>query len=243
MTRFAAIALAALFLSASAPYAAAQNPQEPRLSTLALTGEGKVFARPDLATVTVGVTAQSKNAKDAIAENSRLIGAVIAAAKEAGVEPRDLQTARVSLNPQYTDPKQTPREARKIVAYEAVNTLTIRVRDLEKLGGLLDRLVVSGANNIRGVALSVAKPEPLLDKARAAALKDALRKAELYAEAGNLKIVRVLEINETGANIPYAQVRRFAAEPAAAPRPDVPVEAGEQQFHANVSVIFEIAPK
>lgn len=242
MTRLAALALAT-FLAFPTGVAGAQTAQEPRLSTLALTGEGTAIARPDMAAVVVGVTAQSKNAKDAIAENSRLIAAVIAAAKEAGIESRDLQTSRIALNPQYTDSKQTPREARRIVAYEAVNTLTVRVRDLDKLGALLDRLVVSGANDIRSVALSVAKPEPLLDKARAEATKDALRKAELYAEAGNFKIVRLLEINETGANIPVPQLRRFSAAAAPAPRADVPVEAGEQQFRASVNVVFEIAPK
>lgn len=223
---------------------AAQPAAAAQISTLSLNGEGTALARPDLAVVSLGVTAQARTAKEAIAENSRLIAAVLAAAKEAAIESRDLQTARVSLSPQYSNPPPASREPRRIVGYDANNSLTIRVRDLEKLGNLLDRLVVAGATDIRGVTLTVAKPEPLLDEARAAALKDALRKAELYAAAGNLRIVRIVEIVEAGASAPVAQVRAYRTAAAApAPRPDVPVEAGEQTFTANVNVVFEIAPK
>lgn len=231
-----------LFLNPGA--AQAQTPPEPKISTLSLTGEGTATARPDLATVAVGVAAQARTAKEAIAENSKLIAAVVAAAKKAGIEQRDLETTRISLNPQYSVPPSGSREPRRIVGYEANNLLSVRVRDLDKLGALLDRLVVAGATDIRSVSLTVSKPAPLLDQARASAVKDALRKAEIYAEAGNLRIVRIIDISESGVVVPLAQPRTFRAAAAApAPRPDVPVEAGEQEFRANVGVIFEIAPK
>jgi uncharacterized protein YggE len=241
LSGFLSAAIAGLLAWPSA--ASAQSAPPPQISTLSLNGEGTAEARPDMAIVLLGVTAQARTAKEAIAENSRLIAAVVAAAREAGIESRDLQTARVSLTPQYSNPPPASREPRRIVGYDAGNALTIRVRDLDKLGNLLDRLVVAGATDIRGVSLNVAKPEPLLDEARAAAIKDALRKAELYAAAGNLRIVRIVEIVEAGASAPVAQVRAYRAAPAAAPRPEVPIEAGEQTFRASVNVVFEIAPK
>src|SRR5690606_22812109 len=119
------------------------------------------------AVVTVGVVSQAPRAADALAQNSKLMTEVIAMAKAAGIEPRDVATGRISLQPQYSRPAQGTREAPKVVAYQASNDVSIRVRSFDKLGGLLDDLVTSGANQIRGVDLTVANPEPLRDEARA----------------------------------------------------------------------------
>ena len=234
--------LIGLALFSLSPVSHAQTQPEPKLPVLSLSAEGTAIARPDLAIVQVGVTSQAKTAKEAIAETSRLVAAVIAAAKEAGIEPRDLATSRVSLNPQYPP----TRDQRRIVGYEAANALTIRVRELDKLGNLLDQLVVAGANDIRSISLTVSKPQPVLDEARAAAVKEALRKAQLYAEAGNLRVVRLVELVESGAVVPIQRVQRSYAAPSAAAaqaRPDVPIEAGEQEFRVTMNAIFEIAPK
>ncbi len=234
LMRFAAAAIAAVSLLAG-PVAAQQQ-----ISTLTLTGEGVVNARPDIATVQVGVAVTGKVAKDALLENSKLLTAALNAAKENGIEPRDLQTSGISLTPDVTRPNDY--QSVRIVGYRVNNLLSIRIRDLEKLGGLLDRLVVVGANDIRSVTFSVANPAPLIEQARIAAIKDAVRKAEIYAEAANLKIVRVISISDSGIDFPRPQqrVRTLAASPE---RVDVPVEAGEQAFTARVGAVFEIAPK
>src|SRR5690606_4159199 len=130
--------------------------QEKSMPTIQVTGEGIVTARPDMAVVTVGVVSQAPQAADALSENSKNMTAVIALAKEGGIEARDVQTSQVSLRPQYSYPAQGRREAPKLVAYEASNNVAVRVRDLAKLGDLLDRLVTSGANQIRGIALTFA---------------------------------------------------------------------------------------
>lgn len=234
LMRFAAAAITAISLLAG-PVAAQQQ-----ISTLTLTGEGVVNASPDIATVQVGVAITGKVAKDALLENSKLLTAALNAAKENGIEPRDLQTSGISLTPDVTRPNDY--QSVRIVGYRVNNMLSIRIRDLEKLGGLLDRLVVIGANDIRSVTFSVANPTPLIEQARIAAIKDAVRKAEIYAEAANLKIVRVISISDSGIDFPRPQqrVRTLAASPE---RVDVPVEAGEQAFTARVGAVFEIAPK
>jgi hypothetical protein len=230
----AAFALAIAF--AAAPALA----QDKTPSTLSVLGDGLAAGRPDLATVSVGVVTQARSAADALVQNSKATAEVIAVAKDAGIAPRDLQTSGLSVQPQYSQPAPGSREPARIVGYQVRNSLSLRVRDLDKLGALLDRLIVGGANQIGGISLSVAEPRPLLDQARAAAVKDALAKAQLYAEAAGMRIVRLIAIEEAGAE-PPRPAARFKA--LAAPRAAVPIEAGEEEFRAQVNVTFEIAPK
>ena len=216
------------------------QPIPPRTATLTLTGEGAAEAKPELAVLQVGVAVTAKVAKDALAENSRLLAAALNAAKEAGIEPRDLQTSGLSLRPDIVRAEKWPH--REVIGYQVNNLVTMRVRDIEKLGGLLDKLVVLGINDIRNITFSVANPGPLIEQARAAAIKDVMDKAQKVADAANLKIVRVLDLNEGGVDTPSPRPL-VLARAASSPRPDVPVEAGELVYRARVNAVFEIAPK
>jgi uncharacterized protein YggE len=233
--------VAAFVLAFFAQAALAQTPEQPRIPTLTLTGEGTAEAQPELAVLQVGVAVTAKVAKDALAENSKLLTAALNAAKENGIEPRDLQTSGLSLRPDIIRAEKWPH--REIVGYQVNNVVTMRVRDIGKLGGLLDRLVVLGVNDIRNINFSVANAAPLIEQARTAAIKDVMEKAQKYAEAANLKIVRVLTLTEAGVELPGRMPGTFVARATSAPRPDVPVEAGELVYRARVSATFEIAPK
>jgi uncharacterized protein YggE len=234
--------LSTLLLMAAATVAPlAASAQERTMPTISVVGEGVAVAAPDMAIVTVGVVSQAPRAGDALAQNSKLIAEVVAAAKGAGIEARDLETSQISLRPQYTYPGQGSRAPPKLTAYEASNTVSIRVRALDKLGGLLDRLVTSGANQIRNVELTIAEPGPLRDQARASAMKDAMRKAQLLADAAGVRIVRLFSAAEEFSD-PPRPLMRMSAEAASARAP-VPVEAGEQEIRGRVSAVFEIAPK
>jgi uncharacterized protein YggE len=215
-------------------------PAQPRVPVLNLTGEGAAEVQPELAILQIGVAVTAKVAKDALAENSKLLNAALNAAKEAGIEPRDLQTSGLSLRPDIVRAEKWPH--REVIGYQVNNIVTMRVREISKLGGLLDRLVVLGINDIRNISFSVANPDPLIEQARADAIKDAMRKAEKYAEAANLRIVRVLTINESGIETPATRPL-VLTRAASAPRPDVPVEAGELVYRARVNVEFEVGPK
>jgi uncharacterized protein YggE len=232
---------AALMLPVALLLAAPAAAQEKSMPSITVVGDGLATARPDMAVVGVGVVAQAARARDALAQNAKAMADVIAAAREAGIESKDLETSQISLQPQYSFPPQGSREAPKLVAYEASNTLSVRVRDLGKLGALLDRLVVVGANQIRGIELTVAEPGPLRDKAREAAMKDAARKAALLAEAAGVKIVRLFSVIDEPQGMPRPPMpMRMSADAA---RVAVPVEAGEQEIRGRVTAVFEIAPK
>jgi uncharacterized protein YggE len=226
-----------LLIVFSAPVAA----QDKNMPTITVVGEGIATARPDMGVVTVGVVTQALRARDALAQNSKAMSDVIAAVRETGIESKDIETSQISLRPQYSYPQGGAREAPKLVAYEASNNVSVRVRDLDKLGALLDRLVTSGANQIRGVELTVAEPGPLRDTARAAAMKDAARKAGILADAAGVRVVRVFSIVEDVPDAPRPMALRMSAD--AAGRPPVPIEAGEQEIRGRVTAVFEIAPK
>jgi len=228
---------ATFVIAASLPATA----QDKTMPTISVVGEGLATARPDMAVVSLGVVSQAPRAGDALAQNSKLMTEVVAAVKGAGIEARDIETSQISLRPQYSYPGQGSREAPKLVGYEANNTVSIRVRAFDKLGGLLDRLVTSGANQIRGVELTLAEPGPVRDQAREAAMKDAMRRAQLLADAAGVRILRLFSASEEVSDPPRPLMRMSAD--AAAQRAPVPIEAGEQEIRGRVSAVFEIAPK
>jgi uncharacterized protein YggE len=234
--------LFAVLILVSAPQCVSAQtlPAQERIPTLVLSGEGTAEIQPELAILQVGVSVTAKVAKDALAENSKLLAAALNTAKESGIEPRDLQTSGLSLRPDIVRAEKWPH--REVIGYQVNNLVTLRVRDISKLGALIDRLVVLGINDIRSIQFSVANPAPLIEQARAAAIKDAMEKAQKYAEAAKLRIVRVLSIAESGLEAPTPRPI-VLNRAASAPRPEVPVEAGELTYRARVSATFEIAPK
>ncbi|MGI6245551.1 MAG: SIMPL domain-containing protein [Pseudochelatococcus sp.] len=223
--------------------AQAQTPagrEAPRVVTV--SGEGVVQATPDIASVIVGVVTQGKTARDAAGENTTATGAVIAAFKAAAIEPRDLTTSGFSVQPRYVYPKNGGDEPPRIDGYEVRNTLTVRVRDLAKLGEVLDTAIATGSNQIGGISFGVADEAPLLDKARAEAVADARRKAEIFAQAAGVKLGKVLAIDGGSFGRPQPRAVPLAARADAfVARAPVPVEAGEQDFRASVTVTWEVA--
>ncbi|WP_026869363.1 SIMPL domain-containing protein [Inquilinus limosus] len=245
MTRFRPSLLAVALLAAvavpgmtaiSAPALAAEAGQT--APTLTMTGEGSASAAPDQALVTSGVTSEGKTAREAVEANSTAMGALIDAFKKAGIQPADLQTSGFSVQPRYAAPKEGSGDAPRIDGYEVRNQVTVRIRDLTKLGAILDTAVATGSNQIDGIGFGLADPAPVLDKAREAAVADAKRKAELIAKAAGVKLGRILAISEPGVEPgPRPMMAAYAMEKAAA----VPVEAGESEFKARVTVTWEIA--
>lgn len=220
-----------------APCAFAQDrtsPLPPDATLLQVSTHGEAQRVPDVATIQAGVVTRDVNANAAMHANATHMGAVIAALKQAGVADRDIHTAAISLQPQYSD-KQPPR----ITGYEASNTVSVRLRDMAKIGDVLDALVREGANQINGPDLVVEKPDAALDEARRAAMQQAKSRAELYAEAAGLKVRRIVSIAESGQaqHTPQAMNRMMVSGYG---RAATPVEAGENTLAIDLSVEFEL---
>jgi uncharacterized protein len=233
------LALAALVAMA---LAACQKPAPPAPQTsgparsLTVSGEGFVSAKPDLALTTVGVVTQGSTAADALTANSKRMAALFDLVKSLGIEERDVQTSSLSVSPRYSapDPAQ-PEGERLIIGYDASNEVTLRIRDIGRLGDVLDKLVgQAGANNLRGIGFDFADPDPLLDEARKKAVADARRKAALYAEAAGIKLGAIQSIGESGGYYPKPAMAMAARGMA------VPIAAGESRMNATVSITYAI---
>ena len=149
-----------------------------------VTGEGSFSAAPDFARVTVGVTSAGRNAGEAMAANARAANALISLIKAEGVAPADIQTSDVSISPTFSQSSPGQTSSPTITGYSVSNNVTVNVRDISRLGSLLDKAVAAGANSIYGIGFGHNNPSALLDKARPLAVADARRKAEIYAGAG-----------------------------------------------------------
>jgi uncharacterized protein YggE len=225
-TALAAAALAGALLTA--PALAQVIPP----AAISVTGEATVSVPPDLAEIDGGVTSEAKTAREASEANNAAMGKVLQALKGAGIEEKDIRTSRLSLQPQSAPNRSGPSA---IAGYRASNRVTIRVRDVTKVAGVIDTLVGAGANEIGGINFVVSQASKLLDEARERAVADARRKAEIYARAAGVTLGAPLSISEEGNSAP-APYRRMAAGMAAS----APVAQGEETLQVTVSVSWAI---
>jgi uncharacterized protein YggE len=228
-----ALAATLLLLVASGP-AMAQT-TAPVAVTLNLQAEGDIKAAPDMASITLGVSTQAPGAGQAMGLNADKMSAILKAVRGQGVAETDIQTANLSLNAQYVYAQNQPP---KLTGYQASNDVTVTVRDLAKLGGVIDAVSAAGANQINGISFGLKDPQAAEDEARRAAVKALSAKADLYAQATGYRIVRLVNLSEGGGEAPMQPRPMFAMAKASAP---TPVEAGELDVRIDVSGVYELA--
>lgn len=239
-TLFVAIALLSLVFSGLAPRAQAQ--EHKGAATLEIQGEGTMSAAiPDMAMVTLGVVSQDQTARQALDANNNAMKALIDILRAKDIEQKDVQTSGFRVNPRYSQPQSSnnqPNEPPRIIGYEVANTVSIRVRDLDILGSLIDNLVTAGSNTVSSIQFTVADPEPFMAKARQKAMANALEKANLYADAAGVTLKKILHISENSTARPLATFARAQALDVA--ENFVPLHKGQIAFNAQVFVRFEL---
>lgn len=203
---------------------------------ITVTGEGEVLGAPDMATITMGAIGEGATARDALSQVSTKVRALLARLEAEGIEARDIQTSGLSLSPRWKHPKNA---APRIEGFQASNMVTVRVRDLDKLGAVLDGVVSDGANQFHGLQFGLSEPRPALDEARRRAVRDGRAKAELLAEAAGVALGPLVMMSEVGGGrppvMPMARME-MAAE-------SVPIAGGEVGIAARVTLVYEIAEK
>jgi hypothetical protein len=209
--------------------------QDAPIATISVTGEASVSAPPDLAQIDAGVSTEAKTAREASEANNAAMGKVLLALKGTGIDEKDFQTSRLSLQPQYA-PNRTGPSA--VSGYRATNRVTIKLREVSKAAGTLDILVGAGANELGGINFVVSGASKLLDEAREQAIADARRKAEIYAKAAGVTLGSPVSISEEGAPgpMPFRKMAAGVAAPA-------PVAPGEETLQVTVSVSWAIKPQ
>lgn len=228
----ACLVLPAACLAASAA-PAQQRPSLPA-ARIIVSGEGRVHAAPDCARITAGATSRAKTAQEASEANARVMAAIAAALRGAGIADNDIQTVRFSLSPVYA---AAPAAAPKRAGFSASNAVRVGVAPIGRVGRILDTLIAAGASEVDDVQFRHCNLAALLDQARQAAMADAERKARLYARAAGLELGGVAWISEQPlqAQPPTIQATSLAADRA------VPIAPGEDTLRLPVTVGFAAA--
>jgi uncharacterized protein len=204
--------------------------------TITVSGRGEVSAAPDKASVMLGVTTEAEEAAVAMRENSEAMAAVMARLTELGIAARDMQTSSLSLSPRWEAPRPT-ESAPRVTGFVASNMLTVEVRDLGALGGVLDAALGDGANTLGGLQFGIADDAELRHEARRAAVADAAARAGVLAGAAGVTLGPIEEIVEGGGfggPMPRARMEMAMAD-------SVPVAPGELTIEVTVTMTWAIA--
>lgn len=201
---------------------------------IVVTATGSAQAAPDMATVSLGVAQEARTASEAMQGVSAATQAVLSDIAASGIEARDVQTSSLNLYPVWDQSNARPRQVR---GYSGSTMLTVRVRDLDGLGALLDSVIGEGANQLNGLSFGIADPDPVEDIARANAVAEAQARASVLAEAAGVTLGPVQTISEGSTSRGPAPMMRGAAMEAAA----MPVAGGELDIQVTVTVVFAIA--
>lgn len=218
-------------------------------STISISGEGEAVALPDLGQFSFSVVSEGDDAADAQSQSARSVNSIIDYLKAEGVEERDIKTQYYNLNPLYRYEERScpvgslcPPGDRVLVGFEANQTIAVKLRDLDKAGGLISGVGERGATNVSGLQFTIDDESILKAEARAAAIVDAKEKAEVLARDLDVRLVRIIGFwEDEGGYYGYggdAAVSRGAMMESAAIAPDLP--AGENTVRSRISITYEI---
>ncbi|SDZ86964.1 SIMPL domain-containing protein [Microbulbifer marinus] len=206
-----------------------------RGTLVSISASGEASKAPDIARISAGVVTEAEDSEKAMRDNAEQMDKLLKAIKKAGIDDKDVQTSGISLSPRY-DYQQGRKP--QITGYMARNTVSIKVREMEKLGDVLDDLAAAGANQINGPSLEIGEPEPVMAEARKQALEKAQARAEDYAKSLDMKVRRIVSVSESGnVGIPRPMMR---AEMAAKDSAGTPVAPGETTLTVNLDLVFEL---
>ena len=208
---------------------------EPTVRRVTVIGRGEATAEPDVVGVRLGVQTNASTAREALAENNAQMRSLVSRLRELGVAEGDVRTSYVGIWPQHDHMGRAAR------GYHAGNSLTVVIRDADRTGEMLDKIVDAGANEVSGVSSGIEDTAPLEETALSRAIANARERAELAARAAGATLGPVLEITEEiGASpCPYPEDRGIASFAAAASE-GVPFHPNQEKVQARVQVTFEL---
>lgn len=220
-----------IFFAFCLPGLAAAN--DSQIRTISVSGSGEAAGVPDMATVQIGVTHEDPVAAQAISRASEGAAAVLTRLTQAGLDARDVQTSTVSLNPVWSQNRNSSDPA-QITGFVANISVSARVRELDTLGTVLDAVVSDGANQLGNIRFGFQDSDPLIEEARKLAVADAAAKAALYAEAAGVTLGALRSLSEQG-GAPRPEGIAMMARDAA-----VPIVPGELSLTARVFLVYDI---
>lgn len=219
---------------------------------ITVTGEGTVYAVPDVAELSIGVKSQGKTLKSAQADNTAKYNAVIDFIKANGVEAKDIKTTYYNVNPQYQYDNRPcpllssypcpPQEPPKIVGYEITSTLSVKVRNMDKVGDILDGVVSAGANEVNGPSFSIDDENKPKEEAKKIAIEKAKESAKKLSRDLGVRLLKITGFSESGGYPPIYYARALEAKGGdfAAPMPAPSIEPGQNEVKVNITITYEV---
>ena len=208
-----------------------------RATRITVGGDAIVQAQPDTAILTISVVTQARRAIDAQQENATRSDAVVRTLKAAAGAGAEVKTSGYSVQPQRVYRENQPPT---ISGYEARNTVTVTMSDLEKLANVIDASSQAGANDIAGVAFTLRQDRPARDQAMKEATREAMSKAQVIAEALGKRVVRIIEVQEEGFQRPPQPVYQAEAFMVKRDSAATPIEVGSLDVSSRVLLIAEV---
>lgn len=215
----------------------AETPQQPRL--LSLSGHGEVKAVPNLAVIDLGTLSQAATARAALDTNTKNMTALLTMLKASGIDDKDVMTSNFSVGPRY-DYGSNNAQPPKVVGYDVSNKVTVTVHKIADLGGILDKAVSAGSNQIDGISFTVADPQAQQDEARKTAVKDALRKADILSQAAGANLGPIITITESGGGMPVPTPMVMKAARGMAMDAPVPMAQGQMTISSDVNIVWQL---
>jgi len=213
-----------------------------RAGTVAVTGQGEVTAQPDMARVTLGVEARRPGLPEARTAVTAAVDRLLALTRELGIDPKYVNATALQVQPDYSWNQQTQKQV--LQGYLVSRQVQVELRDLEKLGTLMERAVSAGANQVGGATLDSTRRKELERQAMALAVQDARLNAETLARAAGTGLGAVRTLNASSSPPQMPMYRMVAADmPEAAPPAESTYQAGEMTFTALVSAEYELVAK
>ncbi|PIR66281.1 MAG: hypothetical protein COU51_04980 [Parcubacteria group bacterium CG10_big_fil_rev_8_21_14_0_10_36_14] len=207
--------------------------------TINISGEGKVSSVPDIAMINLGVTSEAKTVKQAQDDNTKKMNDVVKAIKDLGVVDKDIQTTNYNIYPKYS--YDQTRGTSNIIGYTVSQSVTLKIRELDKVGSILGKAGELGVNQVGGVEFTIDKPESLKSEAREKAIKDAKDKASILAKELGVNLGRVVSFSEyTNGSVSAYSKSSMEAYGIGGGDVTPDIQAGSQEVIINVSLVFEI---
>lgn len=241
LVALATVGLLAMGMAAS-NQGGASVPSKEELATIRVQGTGEVSAPPDMLVVEIGVVTENKSVRVAQEQNRQQAAKVVAVLKAQGVENKDIQTSRYDILPLYDHSPSKEGAPPRLVGYRVENTLSVRVRHLDRAGAILDAVVGEGANRIGSLRFGLSQTAQLRQKALRLAVEEAVEKAKTIAAALGKEIVALQSIEESWDESP-TPLRAMPAVMEFKDQAATPVEPGELVLRARVTAVFLVNPK
>jgi len=211
-------------------------------NTITFSDTGTIYAKPDLAVATASVISEDTTVAGALSANAKKMNAVIAAEKAEGVEEKDLKTTSFNISPRYEWRDQTYYYSgvRVLAGYEVSQSLQIKIRDLEKVGTIIQKATDEGANEISNLQFTIDNEDELKKQAREQAIGKAKSKAEELANELGIRLVGISNFSETGVTPYYYDLEKAAVPAGLGGGETLQIETGENKIEVTVYITYKI---